>query len=108
MLPNNINLNIRTSLLESNKVYLNTSDESLNDMIETAKGSRIERPTYGSEFYKLVDIEMNDAWILKAKKAILECVRCEITGELWDERVDIKELTISILDHKANIEVELC
>ena len=104
----NINLNISTSTLTSNKVYLNNPEQSLNNMIETPKGSRTMRPLYGSEFYKLVDTVMNDIWVLKAKKMILECIKNPITDELWDKRVDIKSLTITIVDSEANIEVELC
>lgn len=104
----NISLKISPSTLESDKTYLNTPEQSLNDMIETLKGSRTMRPTYGSEFYKLVDVVMNDIWVLRAKKAILECVKNPITNELWDERVEIKDLTITVVDSQADIEVELC
>ncbi|WP_324171983.1 hypothetical protein [Sulfurimonas sp.] len=104
----NINLNISTNTLTSDKVYLNTPEQSLNNMIETPKGSRTMRPLYGSEFYKLVDVVMNDIWVLKAKKMILECTKNTLTQELWDERVEIKGLTITIVDSKADIEVELC
>ena len=76
-------------------------------MIATPLGSRVMRPTFGSDFYKLVDKEFNDIWILKAKKAILECTRCSITGKLWDDRVEIKDLKIEIIDNKVNIEVTL-
>lgn len=103
----NINLIISTSTLTSDKVYLNTPEQSLNDMIETPKGSRTMRLTYGSAFYKLVDMELNDIWIIKAKKAILECTRCEESLELFDERVEIKSLSISIVNNEAEIEVQL-
>ena len=103
-----IKLIISTSNLTSDKVYLNTPEQSLNDMIETPKGSRVMLPTYGSAFYKLVDMVMNDIWIIKAKKAILECTSCEESLQLWDERVEIKSLKISIVNNEAEIEVELC
>jgi len=104
----NIKLIISTSTLTSDKVYLNTPEQSLNDMIETPKGSRVMLPTYGSAFYKLVDMVMNDLWVIKAKKAILECTRCEESLELWDERVEIKSLTIVVVNNEAKIEVDLC
>jgi phage baseplate assembly protein W len=103
----NINLIVGTGTLTSDKVYLNTPEQSLNDMIETPKGSRVMLPTYGSAFYKLIDMIINDLWIIKAKKAILECTRCEETLELWDDRVEIKSLSISIVNNEAEIEVQL-
>ena len=103
----NIKLIISTSTLTSDKVYLNSPEQSLNDMIETPKGSRVMLLTYGSAFYKLVDMVMNDIWIIKAKKAILECTRCEESLQLWDERVEIKSLTIVLVNNQAEIEVQL-
>jgi phage baseplate assembly protein W len=88
-------------------IYLLTPEQSLAVMIFTAKGERVGRPTFGSDFYKLVDGELNDIWILRAKKAILECTRDEITGKLWDDRVDIKDIKIEIYESTVSIGVEL-
>jgi phage baseplate assembly protein W len=88
-------------------IYLLAPDESLSVMIATAKGSRVGRPTFGSTFYKLVDGSIDDIWILRAKKAILECITDE-NDLLWDDRVDIKKLEIKIDKGKVNIMVELC
>ncbi len=100
-------LNIQSNLYAGKKLFINTQEESLRDMIQTPKGSRVMRPHYGSEFYRLVDKTLNDMWIIQAKKAILESTRSSITDELWDERVNIKELKISFENSEAVIEVTL-
>jgi len=88
--------------------FLLTPIQSLAVMIETPLGSRVGRPTFGSEFYKLIDKDLNDIWILKAKKAILESTRDSISEELWDKRVDIKDLKIFYTnDKEVKIKVEL-
>lgn len=103
----NIKINVRDVTDTSIGVYMLTPEESLSVMINTALGSRVGRPTFGSEFYRLVDENMSDIWILRAKKMILECTRCSVSGLLWDDRVEIKNLIISCENNNANIEVEL-
>lgn len=103
----NIKVNVRIVSNAGVGVYLLTPEQSLAVMIKTAIGSRVGRPTFGSTFYKLIDENLNDIWILKAKKSILECTRCSITGELWDDRVDIKSLKMMLIDKRIEIEVEL-
>jgi phage baseplate assembly protein W len=103
----NIKVNVRVTSNAEIGVYILTPEQSLAVMINTAIGSRVGRPTFGSTFYTLVDETINDLWILKAKKSILECTRCSITGKLWDDRVDIKNLKMSIVDDTVDIEVEL-
>ncbi len=103
-----MNLTINSGSLTSSKLFLNTPEQSLRDMIETPLGSRIMRPYYGSEFYRLIDKTLNDVWVLQAKKAILQCTKHGVTAELWDERVDIETLSISLHNGEAEIEVTLC
>lgn len=103
----NIKVNVRVTSNTEIGVYILTPEQSLAVMIQTALGSRVGRPTFGSTFYTLVDKNINDLWVLKAKKSILECTRCSITGKLWDSRVDIKNLNMSIVDDTVDIGVEL-
>ena len=103
----NIKVNVRVEPRDIIGVYMLTPEQSLSVMIATALGTRVCRPTFGSTFYKLIDENMSDLWILRAKKSILECTRCSITNNLWDERVDIKSLSITIVDSEADIKVEL-
>ncbi len=98
---------INNAKVQKGSIYLLSKEESLGIMIETPKGSRVTRPTFGSLFYTLVDRDFNDIWILKAKKMILECIYDQ-NDVLWDKRVDIKNLDITLdMFDKAQISIQL-
>lgn len=103
-LSGNISLELKTNKIF--KGYANTPEESLSVMLLTSKKSRVQNPLFGSNFLELVDKEINDIWILKAKKAILDASINSQTQELWDDRINIKKILIDVINEKVIIKVE--
>jgi len=86
--------------------YIGEISEGIDDInqciaiiLMTPKGSVPHRPDFGSDIYKYIDYPVNEA--------IPNIIRETIdTIKKWEERIDINNVTASIIQEQVKIEIE--
>jgi len=87
---------------ESNGRYIVSVSDEIIRLLTTPLGSRVMRPKYGSELYKLRDRELNTEWRLWAIKYTFEAINRYI------ERVRCRKVLFELQgDGKIKMKLEL-
>lgn len=93
---------VETSATQGN-IYLASVEEEIAEVLKTNLKTRVMRPDYGSELYKLRDREFNDAWRIWATKYTFEAINNNI------DRVRCKKVYFEVQDDgkiKMNLDLE--
>lgn len=62
--------------------------QSIGDILSTRKGTRRERPEYGSELPKMVDLPVTRGWISAAQAESARAI------ERWEPRIKLSRVTV--------------
>jgi len=84
------------------------TEEAIKRVLMTPLGSRVMRPEFGSELYKLVDRNFDDEFKLDAISYTYEAIEKNLP-EVKIKRVDVDKNLITILceDDNGELEVEV-
>ena len=96
------NISYRAEQREQGRYIVSVADEIIR-LLSTPLGSRVMRPEYGSELYKLRDREFNDLWRLMATRYTFVAINRYI------ERVRCRKVLFEVLGDgrvKMNLELE--
>lgn len=66
--------------------------QSIADILSTPQGTRVMRRDYGSLFFALMDLPLNDKTFLLLKVAIFDCIT------KWEPRVAITQINLTAAD----------
>ena len=84
------------------------TEEAIKRVLMTPLGSRVMRPEFGSELYKLVDRNFDDEFKLDAISYTYEAIERNLP-EVKIKKVDVDKNLITILceDESGELEVEV-
>lgn len=84
------------------------TEEAIKRVLMTPLGSRVMRPEFGSELYKLVDRNFDDEFKLDAISYTYEAIEKNLP-EVKIKKVDVDKNLITILceDESGELEVEV-
>lgn len=75
--------------------------QSIRDIITTLLGSRRERPEYGSELPRMVDLPVTRGWISAAQAEVARALR------RWEPRLRLRGVRIeSVIDGRVTLRIE--
>ncbi|MEJ0003464.1 MAG: GPW/gp25 family protein [Pararobbsia sp.] len=74
--------------------------QSVGDILSTRKGTRRERPEYGSDIPKMVDLPVTRGWISTAQAEAARAI-----GR-WEPRIELSRVTVlSIVDGAVTFQI---
>ncbi|SHL04559.1 GPW/gp25 family protein [Paraburkholderia terricola] len=75
--------------------------QSIGDILSTRKGTRRERPEYGSDIPRMVDLPVSRGWISSAQAEAARAI-----GR-WEPRIRVSRVTIaSIVDGRVTFRIQ--
>ncbi|MBD8791206.1 GPW/gp25 family protein [Pseudomonas syringae] len=90
-----IGMDRRTGLLISGLAHLT---QSIEDILTTPIGSRVMRPTYGSNLRRFVDLPVNEGW-----KSAVQAELARALGR-WEPRIKLDRVrVIAVVDGRITL-----
>ncbi|RKF36150.1 GPW/gp25 family protein [Paraburkholderia fungorum] len=75
--------------------------QSIGDILSTRKGTRRERPEYGSDVPRMVDLPISRGWISSAQSEAARAI-----GR-WEPRIKVSRVAVaSIVDGKVTFRIQ--
>jgi uncharacterized protein len=75
--------------------------QSIGDILSTRKGTRRERPEYGSDIPRMVDLPISRGWISSAQAETARAI-----GR-WEPRIRVSRVTVvSIVDGQVTFRIQ--
>ena len=75
--------------------------QSIGDILSTRKGTRRERPEYGSDIPRMVDLPVTRGWISSAQAEAARAI-----GR-WEPRIRVSRVTVaSIVDDQVTFRIQ--
>ncbi|AXL49178.1 phage baseplate protein [Paraburkholderia caffeinilytica] len=75
--------------------------QSVGDILSTRKGTRRERPEYGSDIPRMVDLPLSRGWISSAQAEAARAI------ERWEPRLKLSRVSVvSVIDGKVTFRIQ--
>lgn len=98
---------IQTKITDVNKTFSVNEEESFHRMISTPLGSRVLRPSFGSNMHELIDRNMDEHWKLLFRTYLFDCF-FDPAHIPWDERIVPLGVSVNHFDStKGEVEASI-